>query len=67
MRVAREREGVEGEEDTEPGFHGSEGGPETFEALELAGGVGVRRWRSGCETVRVDCEVCGVNVELKNY
>lgn len=67
VRVARERKGVEGEKDTEPGFHGCEGGPEAFKAQELGGGVGVRRWWRGGETVGVYCEVGGVDVELKNY
>lgn len=67
MGIARERERIKGEEDTEPGFYGCEGGPETFEALNQRGGVGEWRWWGGGEAVGVDREVCGVNVELEDF
>lgn len=64
--VASKREGVEGEEDTEPGLHGRECGPEAFKALDLGDGVGEGRGWGGGEAMGVNCKGCGVDVELEN-
>jgi hypothetical protein len=66
VRVACQREGVEGEEEREPRFDGCEAGPEAFDALELGGGVGESGFGGYAEAVLVDCKCGGDDMELQD-